>query len=109
MSINPNHLPQTSHTYKLINGAVPSNMKHVPDGASKFEVELKRWYVTNKKKKLDRQLSYFDNSHCTVGHYCAPVNIGNYHWVFLDVVLRNKEFRNGCVGIIDLLFETYDQ
>ena len=29
MSINPNHLPQTSHTYKLINGAVPSNMKHV--------------------------------------------------------------------------------
>ena len=73
------------------------------------EVELKRWYKTNKKKKLDRQLSYFDNSHCTVGHFCAPVNVGNFHWVFLDVILRNKEFINGCVGIIDHMFQTEDE
>ena len=53
-------------------------------------------------------MSYYDKSHCTVGHYCVPVNIGNFHWVVLDVVLRNKEFRNGCVGITDHMHQTED-
>ena len=32
-------------------------------------------------------------------HYCAAVNIGNQHWVVLDVVLPNNDFENGYVGI----------
>ena len=55
-----------------------------------------------------RNLSYYDKSHCTVGHYCAPVNIGNFHWVVLDVVLRNREFENGCVWITNHIHKTED-
>ena len=61
-------------------------MKDVEQGESKFKVELKRWYATNNQTKLDRQLSSYDENDCAVGHYCAPVNIGNLHWVVLDVV-----------------------
>ena len=36
MDFNPNHQIITSH-YKFINGAVPFNMKNVPEGESKFK------------------------------------------------------------------------
>ena len=29
-----------------------------------------------------------------VDHYCAPVNIGNYHWVVLDVIMPYKDLVN---------------
>ena len=64
-------------------------------------MEIKRWYATNNQTKLDRQLSYYDVNDCALGHYCAPVNLGNYHWVVLDVVLPNHDFNNGYVGITD--------
>ena len=37
---------------------------------------------------------------------CTIVNIGNLHWVVLDVLLPNKGFENGCVGITNHYHKT---
>ena len=83
IDFNPNHTKVTSD-YGLINGAVPSNMKDVEDGESKFQLEMKRWYRTNRQHKLDRQLSAFDANDCIVDHYCAPVTLATiigWYWM----------------------------
>ena len=87
---NPNPI-RVNSDYGLINGDVPANMNGVDDGESKFRLELKRWYGTNRKTKLDRHLSAFDANDCVLDHYCAPVNIGNYHWVVLDVIMPHND------------------
>ena len=94
---NPNILG--NRDYGLINGNVPLNMVNVSEGESKFTKELKQFYGTNDQRRLDHQLSYFDSQDSSLHHYCAPINIGNFHWVVLDVTMPNKTYDDGRVMI----------
>jgi len=105
IDLNPNHIKVKSD-FSLINGDVPANMKGIFDGESKFQLEMKRWYGTNRQHKLDRHLSAFEANDCVLDHYCAPVNIGNYHWVVLDVIMPHKDLENGSVMITDHMHHT---
>ena len=38
-------------------------------------------------------------------NYCAPINMGNHHWVMVDVAIPSHKFTNGRVMITNHLHE----
>ena len=64
-----------------------------------FEYEVKKWYRSHSRLKLDHVLSYFDNEGLKIQHYCAPINLNNNHWVTMDVTLPTEDLTNGRVII----------
>ena len=50
----------------------------------------------------------YQKTHKKLSRYCAPINLGNSHWIVMDVVMPHAEYQNGLVQSIDHLGALYN-
>ena len=87
-------------SYKHICHDVPKICENKCDDvnySTSFRQEVNTWYSQNGNTLLDKIIAYHDDRRQMMQQFCAPVNLIDYHWIVIDVIMPCSKYSNGKV------------